>query len=151
MPDNETDNVTTFEVVTKGYKPPVPSSDQEFVEDAIDEAELLLSNRLGDLQEWIDAAPTPALAVMRKKRLTRAVTRSVRRVMRNPDGFTSESAGDYSYARAGALSSGEVYIGAAEWKMLGFKARGFKTIRLGLPQDSPRNVHHTNHRHRRLP
>lgn len=139
----EDDHVTTFEVVSKGYKPAVPDSDRDFVEDAIDEAELILETRLGDLTAWIAVD-----SEKRTRRLQRVVTRMVRRVMKNPDGFSSETAGDYSYARAGALASGEVYVGASEWKLLGFKTQGFKTIRLGLPKDSPRNMH--GHAHRRF-
>lgn len=140
MPDNATDNVTTFDIVTKGYKPAVPDSDQDFVEDAIDEAEMLLEARLGDLESWIASAPTPEARQKRRRRLQRVVTRIVRRVMKNPDGFTSESAGDYSYARAGALASGQIYVALTEWNLLGVKGRGFKSIRVGLPKDSPRNM-----------
>lgn len=137
-------HVTTFEVVTKGYKPAVPDSDREFVEDAIDEAELILESRLGDLATWIAVDPDK-----RTRRVQRVVTRMVRRVMRNPSGFASETDGDYSYARPSALASGEIYVGAAEWRLLGVRNKGFKTIRVGLPQDSPRNMPH-GHVHRRL-
>lgn len=137
------DHVTTFEVVAKGYKPAVPDSDREFVEDAIDEAELILENRLGPLDQWVAAGDTEK----RTRRLRRVVTRMVRRVMRNPSGLTTETDGDYSYARASALASGEIYVGAAEWRLLGIRSKGFKTIRVGLPKDSPRNMH--AHAHRR--
>jgi len=149
MPDNETNTVTTFDIVAKGYKPAVPSSDTDFVEDAIDEAEMILESKIGDLEAWIARGATDAERDKRRRKLQRVVTRMVRRVMKNPDGFTSETAGDYSYARAGALASGQIYVGIAEWNLLGIRSKGFKTIRVGLPQDSPRNMPH-GHMHRRL-
>lgn len=140
------DHVTTFAIVTQGYKPAVPDSDREFVEDGIDEAELILESYLGPLADWIAAGNSE----QRTRRIQRVVTRMVRRVMRNPSGFASETDGDYSYARPSALASGEIFVGAAEWRLLGVRRNGFKTIRVGLPQDSPRNMPH-GHAHRRLP
>lgn len=131
-------SVTSFDVVAYGYKPAVPESDREFVEDAIDEAELLLETRLGDLDRWIAAGDS----AKRTRRLQRVVTRMVRRVMRNPSGLASETDGDYSYARVSALASGEIYVGPGEWRLLGVQNKGFKTIKVGLPKDSPRNIHH---------
>jgi hypothetical protein len=143
-------NITTFDIVAHGYKPAVPASDTAFIEDAIDEAEMILEARLGDLEAWIALATAPAERDRRRRRLQRVVTRMVRRVMRNPSGMASETDGDYSYARASGLASGEVYVAASEWKLLGVRNKGFKTIRVGLPQDSPRNMHH-RHPYRRLP
>lgn len=149
MAENDTETVTTFDIVAHGYKPAVPDSDTDFVTDAIAEAEMLLEVRLGDLEAWIAAAGDSSQQAKRRRRLTRVVTRMVRRVMRNPDGFTSESAGDYSYARAGALASGEIYAGKAEWSLLGVRTQGFGTIRVGLPQDSPRNMPYGHRRRMR--
>jgi hypothetical protein len=149
MADNEFDNVTTFDIVANGYKPAVPTSDTEFVEDAIDEAEMILESKLGDLTAWIDRGATEVIRGKRKRKLQRVVTRMVRRVMRNPSGFASETDGDYSYARPSALASGEIYVGPAEWSLLGVATRTFGTIRVGLPQDSPRNMHGHLHRRRR--
>lgn len=126
--------VTKFDDVALGAKPPIPSTDEPTVDEYIDEAETILSVRLGDLDAWIAVDP------VREARLKTVVKRMVRRVLKNPDGFESESEGDYSYTRSRALRSGEIYVSAADWRILGIKIRRPRSIRLGLPADSPRNM-----------
>lgn len=52
-------------------------------------------------------------------RIVRTITlRCAERAIRNPEGFSSESAGDYSYQRNGATGEGGIYLTERELKIL---------------------------------
>jgi hypothetical protein len=131
-------NITTFNDVKNARKRPIPDEDQAWVETKIREAEAILALKRGDLEDWADEKDSDK----RRANIKIAVTRMVMRVVKNPDGFTTEADGDYSYGRDKASASGEVYASAADLQLIGIKtSRGrAKTIRLTLPADSPRNM-----------
>jgi hypothetical protein len=67
------------------------------------------------------------------------VVTAVLRHLRNPEGYVSESDGDYSYSRGpAAASTGRVTFTADELAMLrapADRAAGWATVRAGLPVD----------------
>lgn len=130
-----------FSDVAKGHKPAIPDEDKDYVYELIDEAVVELEVVVGDLDRWIAAAKTDALRAKRETKVKTVLKRMVRRVLRNPEGYLSESDGDYSYSRArddGQL--GDVVVTAKDRRTLGLGGSIRPgTIRVGLPADSPRN------------
>lgn len=127
--------ITTFADVDEFVKRDIPASDQTWVEAKIDEAESLLETYVGDLDDWIAANPTK-----RESRIIKVVCRMVDRVIKNPDGLSTETDGDYAYGRPVGLASGEVYATRTDLRLLGLsRRRKFGTMRAYLPSDSPRN------------
>ncbi|MEV3961126.1 Gp19/Gp15/Gp42 family protein [Nocardia sp. NPDC050193] len=53
---------------------------------------------------------------------------AVLRVVRNPEGYTQESDGNYSYMFSRDSASGVLYITPAEWRLLGVNPRGMFVI-----------------------
>jgi hypothetical protein len=131
-------NITTFQDVSSARKRPIPVEDKEWVESLIDEAEATLAIRRGDLDEWVAETDTEKRTANVKK----AVRRMVLRVVKNPDGFTTEAAGDYSYGRDKSQASGEIYASTADLQLIGIKTgrKRAGSMRLTLPADSPRNM-----------
>lgn len=130
--------VTKFSDIVALAQPtrPILSSDRSWIEGKIFEAETILETRRGDLQTWIDAGPTDK----RKPILVAVVNRMIQRVVKNPDGLFTESDGNYSYGRDKSLGSGEVFANGQDWAMLGLSNGRVRSVRLGLPRWSPRNM-----------
>jgi hypothetical protein len=128
--------ITTFADVEDFAKRDIPSSDQTWVEGKIDEAEALIETYVGDIDDWIAVDPD-----RRESKIILVTCRMVDRVLKNPEGYNTESDGDYSYGRFGALASGEIHVWRADLRILGLGARRrFGSIRLHLPPESPRNA-----------
>lgn len=132
--------VTKFEDIVARARPsrPIPTEEKLWIEGKIDEAEMLLETRRGDLETWIAAGTNPA---KRTKIVVTVVNRMIERFVKNPDGLFTESDGNYSYGRDRSLNSGEIIANGRDWQLLGLSGRGsVHTIRLGLPSWSPRNM-----------
>lgn len=130
-----------FSDVAQGHKPAIPDEDKDYVYELIKEAVVELEVVVGDLGQWIAAAKTPEARERRETRVKTVLKRMVRRVLRNPEGYLSESDGDYSYSRArdeGQL--GDIVVTGRDRRTLGLGG-GIRpgSIRVGLPADSPRN------------
>ena len=50
---------------------------------------------------------------------------TVLRLVRNPDGYVSETDGNYTYLLAQDTAPGRLEISAQDWETLGVSARGF--------------------------
>lgn len=131
--------VTKFDDIVARARPsrPILPDDEQWIEGKIEEAEMLLETRRGDLDAWIAAGANPT---KRRKTVVMVVNRMIERFVKNPDGLFTESDGNYSYGRDRGLTAGEVTANARDWQMLGLGARHVGTIRLGLPAWSPRNM-----------
>lgn len=132
-PNHEEDGAVSYvetSTVLQGYEwpfdPEDPTRGLPWLQDQIDEAELILERRLGDLAAWADADATG----LRARAVQRVVTRMVRRVMRNPEGMTSETEGDYSYRLDPRVASGSVWVTDDDWVLLGVAPRRAGSIRL---------------------
>ncbi len=97
------------------------------------DAELLLRQEIPDLDdrvadpiEWPDYE---ALVIMVEAEM-------ILRLVRNPDGYSQESDGNYSYAIYQAVASGKLEVTDEEWERLGVKRGGMFVITPNLPAAS---------------
>lgn len=87
----------------------------------LDDVELIIKLRVPDLDEKItDGTIQEAVVVMIE-------ANSVARVLRNPEGYLSETDGNYSYQINTSVASGLLDILGVEWGWLGV-SRGIYTI-----------------------
>lgn len=117
---------TLISDVTTGYLGDVPPD--EYLTSKIDEVELILARRLGDLQVW-------AATDLRARALRVVVARAVRRSLSNPLNARSvtEAIGPMSrsYTLEGGAAAGAVAVTAEDWALLGVGQRRPGTIKLG--------------------
>lgn len=106
--------------------PPGEFVDENYVEQMLADAELLLLSKIPDLliriaQNQIDHD----VVVMVEANM-------VLRVVRNPEGFTQETDGNYSYTSNRAVASGLLEVLDSEWSLLGHRS-GFKVLSFEPP------------------
>lgn len=81
-----------------------PETDR--AEAVLDDASDLVRDASG--KDWVDPANPNAI---KAPRIVKLITvRVAERAIRNPEGFSSESAGDYSYQRNGVTDGGGLYL-----------------------------------------
>lgn len=131
-------SITTFNDVKAAQKRPLPDEDKAWVETLIRHAEAILSLKRGDIEDWVAEQNSDK----RRAAVRQAVTNMVGRVIKNPDGFATETDGDYGYGRVKELATGELYATSTDLQLIGLRSgRGrAKSMRLYLPPDSPRNA-----------
>ena len=93
----------------------------------------LIEIRLGDVERMILLRIPDLAQRIKTGRVTRADVVQVEaevvlRLMRNPQGFISETDGDYSYQIAKELSTGRLSILDDEWDALGYKRSGMSIL-----------------------
>lgn len=98
--------------VERRWNQTVTSSSLDHVETLIDDAETVVQAYVPDLAERITAGKLTTAAVVH------VVSAMVLRVLRNPQGYRSETAGDYSYQMDAATSAGRIFITAEERRLL---------------------------------
>lgn len=127
------ESITSPADVREGYEGAI--KDDRYVQGLINKAERRLARRLGPLDTW---ASTPA----RIEDVKDVVSSMVQRVLRNEGSINkSESDGDYSYTRDPLAASANLWVTNDEWdQLLGPAGPGVGTIRVGLPDWSPRSV-----------
>jgi hypothetical protein len=123
---------TLISDVTTGYLGDVPPDD--YLTSKIDEVELILARRLGDLQVWADSD-------LRARALRVVVARAVRRALSNPMNARSvtEAIGpmSHSYTLGPEAGSGGITVTAEDWALLGVGVRKPGTIKLGSSARRP--------------
>ena len=105
---------------------PLTDDEKTQAETLLDDVELEIRARIPDLDEKITAGDLDESVVIRVE------ASAVRRVIKNPDGYTSETDGDYTYQINYQLASGELEITDKEWGLLGVN-RGMFLINLKVP------------------
>jgi hypothetical protein len=125
------DTITSTGDVREGYEGTI--TNETYVTGLIRKAERVLARRLGPLADW-------ATTDERRDAIKDVVGSMVQRVLRNEGSINkSESDGDYSYTRDPLAASANLWVTAAEWDMLlGPSGPGVGTIRVGIPDWSPR-------------
>jgi phage pi2 protein 07 len=112
--------------VTAGYVGDIPPD--EVILDKIEEVELIITRRLGDLTVWADTD-------VRARALRTVVKRAVRRVLSNPMGARSVTEGmgpfSHSYTLDPRASSGTLWVTTDDWLLLGVGQRKPGTIKVG--------------------
>ena len=92
-------------------------SDEEttLIETRLDDVERMIYRRLPDLDQWISDGDVALADVIQVE------SEVVLRLVRNPEGYVSESDGNYSYQMQRELASGRLTILPEEWEMLGYR------------------------------
>lgn len=90
-------------------------SDEEsaLIEVRLDDVERMIRRRIPDLDDQITAETIDI------DDLIQVEAESVLRLVRNPDGYVSESDGNYTYMLRQDMASGRLEILPHEWEMLG--------------------------------
>jgi hypothetical protein len=91
---------------------PLTTDEQTQVPTLLSDTEILIKARISDLDD--KALDDDYLA-----RVKMVEANAVRRLIRNPDGYTSETDGDYTYQINYKLASGDLSITDQEWSLLG--------------------------------
>lgn len=101
------------------------ASETTIVNIRLNDVELLIRNKIPDLDTQISEGTIDVEVVIMIE------SESVLRLLRNPDGYTAETDGNYSYQISVRVASGRLDILPEEWALLGFKSGAF-TIRPDL-------------------
>lgn len=97
------------------------TTEAQLVSTRLADAELILKSRIPDLdQKVLDAAISQDAVVMVECDM-------VLRLVRNPDGYTAEADGTYSYQISADVASGKLTVLGHEWALLGIRG-GVYTI-----------------------
>ena len=106
----------TLQDVKDRYHEDLDETLELLVNTRLADAELILKSRIPDLVEQVDEE-TISLAVVKM-----VESEMVLRLIRNPEGYSQESDGNYSYAIYQQVSSGRLEVLDSEWTLLGVKA-----------------------------
>ncbi|QTR37007.1 hypothetical protein J8670_12990 [Mycobacterium tuberculosis] len=82
------------------------------------DAERMIRRRIKDLDDKIDAGDIDPEDVKQVE------ADMVLRLLRNPEGFTQETDGNYTYMLHQQLASGKLEVTDDEWETLGIRRRG---------------------------
>lgn len=104
--------------VQKRLGRPLTADEQPQVETLLEDAEIEIKERIPDLE-------TKATDEDYLKKVIKVEASAVVRLIRNPDGYTSETDGDYTYQINYRLASGELTITPKEWTLLGLSSGAF--------------------------
>lgn len=90
------------------------TTETELVERRLEDAERLILKRIPDLVAQIAAGDIDVEDVKQVE------AEAVLRLVRNPDGYISETDGDYTYQLSQSSASGKLRIEPDEWELLGW-------------------------------
>jgi len=90
--------------------------ERQSVEVRLDDVEEMIRLRVPDLDAKIEDGS------IRRRLVVAVECEAVLRLIRNPDGFTEETDGNYSYSISAKVASGQLTIEPDEWKLLGVKS-----------------------------
>ncbi|NWJ71711.1 hypothetical protein HX744_14490 [Pseudonocardia sp. ICBG1122] len=124
---------TTDDVLVRHLGEMTPEAEAA-IEVRLDDVEALIKVRIPDLQEKVSSgAINLSLVVL-------VESEAVLRLLRNPDGYTQETDGNYSYTLSAAVASGRLEIREDEWSLLG--VRSGLMVLSPLPWTSPVDERH---------
>lgn len=113
---------------------PLTADEQTQADTLLDDVELEILARIPDLHEKVLSGDISEDVVIRVE------ASAVKRVMQNPDGYTSETDGDYTYQLNYQFSTGELTITDKEWALLGVGSGMFLiNLRVPTPFEGYRN------------
>jgi hypothetical protein len=102
------------EDVRSAWNRPVPESRVPYVQDKLDRAHRLLRRRAPGLDARV------AGGQLAPEDVGDVIVRMVIRVLRNPEGYRTETDGDYSYGRDTRSASGELTVTDEDLEELGY-------------------------------
>jgi len=96
----------------------------------LEDAERLIRRRISDLDDRINAG------TILEEDVIQVEAEAVLRLVRNPEGYMSESDGNYTYMLRNDIATGRLEILADEWEILGVTRRRFGVLvpNVVLPQ-----------------
>ena len=97
---------------------PLTADETTQVDTLLADTEILIKARISDLAEKAEDADYLAVVKM-------VEASAVARLLRNPDGYTSETDGDYTYQINYRVATGALEISDKEWALLGVSAGVF--------------------------
>lgn len=86
------------------------------------DVERMILRRVPDLAEKITAEDVDEADVVQVE------ADAVVRLVRNPDGYLSETDGNYTYQFSSSAASGRLEITAGEWQLLGYRRGLFQLV-----------------------
>lgn len=105
-----------------------PSTEQTATIDTLlSDVERLILKRIPDLSDKISAGTIDEADVVQVE------AQAVIRVMRNPDGYVSETDGTYTYQYAAGAAAGVLQVLPDEWELLGVGTGGGMTVVVPRP------------------
>lgn len=104
------------DVVILWAKEPEPEV-MALIERRLDQVERMIKRRIPDLDQKVDESD------VFKADLIDIEADAVLRLVRNPEGYVSETDGAYTYQLASDLAGGKLTITDDEWEILGVRAR----------------------------
>ena len=115
----------TLEDVQARYHLPIEESLHNLVESRLEDAENKIRVRIPALDERI------AQGRVAESTVIRVTADAVIRLLRNPEGFISETDGNYTYQRGQTDGASDLTIPADDWRDLGVR-KGMRTIQPSL-------------------
>ncbi|WP_190821966.1 Gp19/Gp15/Gp42 family protein [Saccharopolyspora pogona] len=101
---------------------PLDASETQVVSARLHDSELIIRNRIPDLDERVaDGRIDRDVVVLVEVEM-------VLRLVRNPEGYTAETDGNYSYQLSSDVASGHLSVLPSEWGLLGVRG-GIYTIK----------------------
>jgi hypothetical protein len=94
-------------------------SETQIVQTRLNDVELLIRNRIPDLDEKIATGCIDVEVVIMIE------SDAILRLIRNQEGYTAETDGNYSYQISVLVASGRLDILSTEWALLGVRAGAF--------------------------
>lgn len=104
--------VTVQDVELEWGRGEIPTDQQDHVNVLIDKAERLVAECVPN---WVDRIEAGTLSTLT---IGDVVSSMVLRVLRNPSGYRSETAGDYTYQLDSAVASGRLFLTKDERRRL---------------------------------
>ncbi|GAA5156987.1 Gp19/Gp15/Gp42 family protein [Amycolatopsis dongchuanensis] len=105
--------------VADRYFRPLDPDEERVVAARLEDAERLIKARIPDLDAKVAAGTIDQGTVVMVE------ADMVLRLIRNPDGYTSETDGNYSYTISAAVASGTLEVRPDEWSLLGISGGVF--------------------------
>lgn len=109
---------------------PLTDDERDLAAVLLDDAENLIRARIPDLDKRI------ADGRIRRELVVMIEANAVVRVLRNPGGYRSETAGDYSYTIDTRAAAGYLDIPDTDWRLIGVRPGAF-TITPAFPRPCP--------------
>lgn len=106
----------TFEDVEARFHLPIEDELQSLVEERLEDAEDIIRGRIPDLDDQIISGD------IRQRTVVRITADAVIRLLNNPDGFSSETDGNYTYMRDQDSTDGRLTILPEDWIDLGVRS-----------------------------
>jgi hypothetical protein len=112
----------TVEDVANSYDGTIPADKLDWVGYRLNSAEVIVANKLGDIAAWIEAGKATA------DEIRLVLVSMVIRLLNNPKGIRTQSAGPFSYTLDRDNSSGKLFLSGEDRRLLGLS--GAATVRV---------------------